>query len=69
MDIAKEKFFEVRYNTKLDRLVLKEEKWINKIKKAIKKHKLITTIGITLVIFSCLNFFMIYSFIKILQNI
>ena len=68
MDIAKEKMFEVRYDTKLDRLVLKEEKLVSKIIRPIKKHRLITAVGIAFVMFSCVNFAMIYSFMKILQN-
>ena len=69
MDIAKEKFFEVRYNTKLDRLVIKKERLRSKIWKAMKKHKFITTVGATFMMFSVLNIAMIYSFMKILQNI
>lgn len=68
MDIAKEKMFEVRYDTKLDRLVLKEERIISKIGRLIKRHRFMTAVGIAFVMFSCVNFAMIYSFMKILQN-
>ena len=69
MECAKEKFFEVRYNTKLDRLVIKKERWSSKVKRFIITHKLITTVSIAFVIFSIANIIMIYSFMKVLQNI
>ena len=55
MEYAKEKFFEVMYNTKLDKLVIKKE--------------FITTVSTAFAMFSTLNVIMIYSFMKILQNI
>lgn len=69
MEIAKEKFFEVRYDTKLDKLVIKKERVFSKISRFMKTHKLITTASIAFVMFSCLNIAMIYSFMRILQNI
>lgn len=69
MEVAKEKWFEVRYNTKLDRLVIKKERLRSKILKTIKKHKLITVASVAFLMFSILNTYMIYSFMKILQNI
>ena len=69
MDIAKENFFEVNYNTKLDRLSLKKEGLFYKFRKLIKKHKFMTTVFITFALFSSLNFTMIFSFFRILQNI
>ena len=36
MEYAKEKFFEVMYNTKLDKLVIKKERWISKIRRMLK---------------------------------
>ena len=69
MEYAKDKFFEVRYNTKLDKLVLKKERGISKIKRFIKMHKLISTISISFIVFSSINIIMIYSFFKILQNL
>jgi hypothetical protein len=68
VEYAKEKFFEVMYNTKLDRLVIKKERWISKIKRIIKTHKFITTVSIAFVMFSIANVAMIYSFMRILQN-
>lgn len=69
MEYAKEKFFEVIYNTKLDKLVIKKERWVSKIKRFIRTHKFITTASIAFCMFSTLNIVMIYSFMKILQNI
>ena len=69
MEYAKEKFFEVMYNTKLDKLVIKKERWISKIKRFIRTHKFITTVSIAFVMFSTVNIVMIYSFMKILQNV
>lgn len=69
MECAKEKFFEVMYNTKLNKLVIKKERWISKIRRVLKTHKFITTVSITFVMFSIANIIMIYNFMKILQNI
>ena len=69
MEITKEKWFEVKYNTKLDRLVIRKQSLISKIFRKIKAHKLITTTLIAFIVFSILNIVMIYSFLEILQNI
>lgn len=69
MELAKNHFFEVRYNTKLDKLEIQRESWISKLSKTIKRHKLISTITIAFLMFSTLNIVMIFSFMKILQNI
>ncbi len=37
--------------------------------KTIQKHKLLTTTVSSFILFSLLNFIMIYNFMKILQNI
>ncbi len=69
MELAKNHFFEVKYNTKLDKLEIQRESWISKLSKTIKRHKLISTITIAFLMFSTLNIVMIFSFMKILQNI
>jgi len=69
MEYAKDELFEVRYDTKLDRLVIKKPRWRSKIFRAIKQHRIIATAGIAFIMFSTLNVVMIYSFMKILQNI
>lgn len=69
MEGTKENWYEVRYNTKLDKLVLKKPRFKSKVWIFMRKHKLITTAGISFIAFSILNITMIYSFMKILQEI
>ncbi len=69
MDIVKDEFFKVKYYTKWDKLVMKKKEGLYKIINAIKKHKFIASIIATFIMFSTLNMFMIYSFMKILQNV
>ena len=69
MEYAKEKFYEVMYNTKLDKLVIRKERLISKIKRFIRIHKFITTVSLTFAVFSTVNVIMIYNFMKILQNV
>ena len=69
MEYAKEKFYEVMYNTRLDRLVIRKERLISKVKRFVRTHKFITTVSIAFAIFSTANMIMIYNFMKVLQNI
>ena len=74
MEIAKEKWFEVKYDTKLDKMVIKKPKFNNKmllkyIINKIRKHSFLLTIGTAFIIFATLNIIMIYSFFVILQNV
>lgn len=69
MEGTKEKWYEVVYNTRLDKLVLRRPKLRGKLIRKIRKHKVFTTIVFTAILFSVLNVTMIVSFIKILQNI
>lgn len=69
MEYAKDDIFQIRYNTKLDRLQMKGEGWTRKLHNKIKKHKLLTTTIVAFLMFSCINIFMIYNFMKILENI
>ena len=69
VEYTREKFFEVMYNTKLDKLVIKKERRISKIRRIIKTHKFITTVSIAFIIFSIINVIMICTFMKILHNI
>lgn len=45
------------------------EDWTSKIFKSIRRHKFISTVVITLAMFSTINVIMIYNFIKLLQNV
>lgn len=64
-----EDVFEIKYNTKLDRLQIPKESWTSKTIKKMKRHKLISISIVMFVIFSVLNFCLIYSFMNILQKI
>lgn len=66
MEITNENVFEINYNSKLNRLEIgKKKKFLN----IIRNHKIISLMVIILIMFSCLNFFLIYSFINVLQTI
>lgn len=69
MEYAKDEVFQVRYNTNLNRLQIGQEKWINRLLRVMKRHKLITTTLIAFITFSIINIIMVYNFMKILQNI
>lgn len=69
MEETKEKWYEVFYNTKLDKLVLKKPKISGKINRIIRRHKILVTAFLAFITFSILNLTMIISFLKILQNI
>lgn len=69
MEYAKDEIFQIRYNTKLNRLEMGKESWTSQIAEKMRSHKLLTTTIIAFFIFATLNMIMIYSFIKILQSI
>ena len=58
-----ENVFNVKYNTKLDRLG-KFRVW-----SFVKNHKFLTIVLMNFLIFSCINFYLIFSFMKILESI
>lgn len=64
-----ENVFNVNYDTKLDKLEIQKRNKVNKIFKFICKNKFISLIFTSFIIFSLINFYMIYSFMKILENI
>lgn len=69
MEYAKDEVFNIRYNTVLNRLEIKNERGTSRVLKKIKKHKMISLIITILIMFSCLNFFLIYNFMIVLQKI
>ena len=69
MEYAKDEIFQIKYNTKLNRLEMGKESWTSQIAKKMRSHKLLTTTIIAFFIFATLNMIMIYNFIKILQSI
>ena len=64
-----ENIFNVKYNTKLDRLEIPKEKEKNKIIGFVKKNRFFSIIVTSFVILSGINFYLIYSFMKILEHI
>lgn len=64
-----ENVFNVKYNTKLDRLEVSKEKRMHKVLKFLENHKFISIIFTSFIILSGINFYLIYSFMKILENI
>lgn len=64
-----ENIFNVKYNTKLDRLEIPKEKGKNKIIGFVKKNRFFSIIVTSFVILSGINFYLIYSFMKILEHI
>ncbi len=64
-----ENIFNVKYNTKLDRLEIPKEATKNKMFKFLGSHKFISVIIISFFILSSINFYLIYNFVKILENI
>lgn len=69
MEYAKDEIFQIRYNTKLNRLEMRGESWTSRLYKRIKRHKLLSTTIIAFFIFAIINMIMICNFMKILQNI
>lgn len=69
MEDVKEKWYEVMYNTRLDKLVLRKKSTIRNLIRKMRKHKFIITIVLTFIMFSMLNITLILNFMKVLQNI
>lgn len=64
-----EDVFNIRYNTKLDKLEMVKEKKGIKMLKRLQKHKFISIVFASFVGFSLINFYLIFSFMQILENI
>ena len=63
-----ENIINMRCNTKLDKIKKEKNNMYNKILKAIKKNKFITLACSSFLVLSVINFYLIYSFTKILEN-
>ena len=63
IDITKEEFWENKYEE-----VNKEKQKNSKIREFVLKHKIITTLLISLGILMAINTILIYNFFKILSN-
>lgn len=64
-----EDVFNIKYNTKMDRLEIRKGRKCNLIYRFICRHRFILTISGCLLIFSIIDFYLVYSFMKILGNI
>lgn len=64
-----ENVFNVKYNTKLDKLKMQKERRTTKIFRFVQKHKFISIVSVSFFALSSINFYLIYSFMKILENI
>lgn len=69
MEYAKDEIFQIKYNTKLNRLEMGKENWTSKLVKKMQSHKLLTTTIIAFFMFATLNVVMIYSFMRILEKL
>ena len=64
-----EDVFNIRYNTKLDKLEIIKEKKGKKIFKIFQKHKFLSVVCISFIGLCTINFYLIFSFMKILEKI
>ena len=64
-----ENVFNVKYNAELDRLEIQKERKTKKFRNFIKRHKFFSVIIVSFFTLSCINFYLIYSFMKILENV
>ena len=68
MEITKEDFKKMGYNTTIKKVIIKES-WTSKVFRKIQENKFISTVVLAFIMFSILNIAMICSFMKVLQNI
>ena len=64
-----ENVFNIKYNTKLDRLELPKERLTDKIYNKIRSHKFISVVIFSFIVLSIFNIYLVYSFISILEKI
>lgn len=64
-----ENVFNVKYDSKLDKVKIQKDKYMNKIFKVIQKNKFITLAFSSFIALSMINFYLIYSFMRVLENI
>lgn len=66
MEITNDNLFNIKYNSNFDKLEIRKK---NKFVEKIIKHKVLSSMIIILIVFSCLNFFLIFNFIKVLESV
>lgn len=64
-----ENVFNVKYNEKMDRLEMPKKLIKDKFLHFMKKNKFISIVCSSFILFSLINFYLIYFFIKILESI
>ncbi len=64
-----ENVFNVKYNEKMDRLEMPKKLMKNNFFNFMKKNKFIAIVCTSFILFSIINFYLIYFFIKILESI
>ncbi len=69
MEFAKDEIFNITYNTKLNRLEIKQKSLISRFNKFLKNHIIFSITIISFIIFSIIDFLLIYNIINILENI
>lgn len=68
MEFAKDEIFNVKYNTKLNRLEIGKKHWTSSAYSFFRKHMIINIALIAFVLLSSINFILIYNFVNILTN-
>ncbi len=63
-----ENVFNVRYDAKLDKLEIPKDKWKDRMCKFIRKNKFISLVFSCFVALAGINFYLIFSFMRILES-
>lgn len=66
---ANDEIFNIGYNPEVNRLQIKENKKLRKIKKTIHDNKMITTLVALFTMFCFLNCALIYTFMDLLKSL
>lgn len=69
MEYAKDEIFSIKYNSSIDRLQFKKQKWTSKIIEKINRHRIISSAIILFILLASMNFILIYNFMNILQTV
>lgn len=69
MEISKENIYDVKYTSILKRNNFKKRKWTSNLKKFIHENKIISISIVIFIMCIGMNLFLIYNFMKILQEI
>ena len=63
----KEDFFNVGYTTYLQKKKIKGDNWTNYLIRVICRHKFIFLASLIVIMCLCMNLFLIYKFMKIIE--